>query len=485
MKETTFLLRYGELTLKSTPVRRHMIRCMVNNLKDGLKRRGIASRVDKQWARAFLHTEQPEGAMEVLSHLFGLRSFSVVERIPYQGYEDLFQFALPYFTPHVEGKTFAVRCKRNKETLNFSTRKVEQELGGALFPHAKGVNLKNPEVTCHVEHRDDEIYLYATKHKAPGGLPTGIEAPCLALISGGFDSPVAAWLAMRRGVPCDYLFFELGGLTHRGPIYAHLQHLYNHWIFGRRPKLFVIPGEPIMEALRQHVEAKYWNVMLKRIFYQVGDLLAHRADYTALITGEAIAQVSSQTLTNLRSIEHGVRTPVLRPLLTYEKQEIINLAQKIGSDVISERVQEYCAITPRKPSTAASIQRVLDFEEKMGGQEYYQTLFEQIERLTISKIMPDQIRYLHVLTDQIPKESIWIDMRENPHPALPHQAQVISLPELVSAPEQLSTESTYFLICEVGMQSIEAAYMLQEMGYQAYAYEGGLERLRKKSPFRV
>ena len=485
MKETTFLLRYGELTLKSTPVRRHMVRCMLNNLKDALRRRGIASRVEQQWARAFLHTEQPQETAEVLSNLFGLRSFSRVKRFPYTDFENLCKEAMPYFIPQIEGKTFAVRSKRSKQNKEFSTRKVETELGGSLYPYAGGVDLKNPEITCYVEHYEGEIYLYATKHQAPGGLPTGVESSCLALISGGFDSPVATWLALRRGVPCDFLFFELGGLTHRGPIYAHLQHLYDQWIFGRRPKLYVVPGEPIMEALRENVEPKYWNVMLKRIFYRVGDLIARRLNYTALVTGEAIAQVSSQTLTNLRSIAHNIPTPVLRPLLTYEKQEIIDLARHIGSEAISERVREYCAITPSKPSTAASVKKVLAFEQAMNGEQLYSSLLEQQERLRIDQIMPEQIRYLHVLTDDIPEDSTWIDMRENPHPSLSHPAEVLSLPELVAAPEQLSTNSKYFLLCEVGMQSTEAAYMLQELGYQAYAYEGGIERLRKKSPSNV
>lgn len=483
--ETTFLLRFGELTLKSAPVRKRMIRRLLSNLKDVLQRRGIPFRFERQWARAFVVTTEPEAMSKVLSQLFGILSFSVIHRFPSEGQEKLLAIAAPYFIPHVTGKTFAVRARRDPESPGYSTQQIERELGSLLFEHTAGVNLKHPDITCHVEVRGDEIYMYASKESGVGGLPIGVTESCLSLISGGFDSPVASWLSARRGVPCDFVFFELGGLTQRAPVYAHLQHLYQEWLFGYRPKLFIVPGKPILDALHKKVHPKFWNVMLKRIFYKVAERIAHRNRHTALITGEAISQVSSQTITNLRSLEHQLDIPVFRPLLTYDKREIVKLANTIGTNDISEGVKEYCAITPGNPSTAATTDKVLSFEEQLGGDEFYTSLLKDIEELRVHAIKPEQIQYLHILTDEVPKGAIWLDMREDPRPALSHPCQVISLEELVTEPEQLAKDQTYFLLCEVGMQSMEAAYMLQELGYHALAYEGGTERLRKKMPIGV
>ncbi len=477
---TTFLLRFGELTLKSAPVRKRMIRRLISNLHDALKRRQIPYHIERQWARVFVTTSEPEALSTVLSRLFGILSFSEVQRFPSEGYQALLAKAVPYFAPHVQGRTFAVRARRDPEDTEYSTRKLEPELGSLLLEGSTGVNLMKPEVTCHVEVRGRESFLYASKETAVGGFPIGVTESCLSLISGGFDSPVASWLATRRGIPCDFLFFELGGLTQRAPVYSHLRHLYQEWFFGYRPKLFVVNGKPILEALHSNIPPKYWNVMLKRVFYKVGERLAGRHRHTALVTGEAISQVSSQTLTNLRSLESGLNIMVLRPVLTYDKREIVRVATTIGTSDISEKVKEYCAITPGSPSTAATSNQVLDFETMLGGDPFYTSLLEDVEELRVDQIHEDQLQYLHVLTDEVPKKAVWLDMRENPDPPLSHPCKVISLEELVTDPTQLSTETTYLALCEVGMQSMEAAYMLQEMGYRVLSYEGGTERLRKK-----
>lgn len=477
--ETTFLLRVGELTLKSAPVRKRMTQRMLNNLKDAFIRNQIQANVRSTWSRLFVSTPQPEQVAHILSHLFGLQSFSKIERYKYEQLEDLLDIAEQHFAKEIDGVRFEVRARREKKNP-LSTREIEQTLGGRLMDHGGIVDLTTPELTCSIELRKDEAYFFSTKLEAPAGLPLGTESRALSLISGGFDSPVATWKALRRGVPCDFIFFELGGLPQRASIYAHLEHLYQEWIFGYTPRLYIIPGEPIVEALQTNIPQKYWNVMLKRVFYRVSERIALRRKYTALVTGEAIAQVSSQTLLNLQAIQHGLSVPVLRPLVAEEKNDIIALSRKIGSHDISAQVQEYCAITPKNAATRSTPERVLEFEEDLGGDAFYESLEALAERIHVSEVSPAQIPFLEYMLDEIPEDAIWVDMREQAGEALPLESLPISMEELVTQPEQLDQEQTYFLLCDVGMLSGEAAYMLNEMGYKAFAFKGGISKLRKR-----
>lgn len=479
--ETLYLLRYAELALKSQPVRKRMSKRLASNLKDALQRHDLNFHLERGWSQMLLSVQPSNEAQveAILRNVFGMRSYSKVARYTYQGKEDLLDFAEEHFGPQIGTHRFAVRAKREQSTA-LSTREIERELGARLLRHGGSVDLTDPELTCAIECRqNNQAFLHAAKERAPGGLPLGVEMKTLSLLSGGFDSPVATWLMMRRGVPCDFLFFELGGLTQRGAIYAHLHHLYKHWIYGYRPWLHIIPGRPIVDALHLAIPQQYWNIMLKRTFYQVGRLLAQEHKHAALITGEAVAQVSSQTLSNLSAIQHQLEIPVLRPLLTYEKEEIIHLARRIGSHDISVKVQEYCAITPSKPATRIGFQKLLELERQLGGEDFYQEIFQQYEAIRASDINPDLLQYLQVIVDTVPKDAVWIDMRENPTEPLPQPARHVPMETLLTTPESLPPDQTYLLLCDIGTQSAEIAHMLSELGVRAYSFEGGIQRLRK------
>jgi thiamine biosynthesis protein ThiI len=474
----TFLLRYGDLVLKSTPVRRRMVDRMIDNLKDALRRNGYKAHVRPSWARLFVTTKQPEQVAQLLTRLFGLRSFSTVIEHKYETIDDILDAAEEAFAPHIKGVRFAVRAKREK-SIPISSQEVAIQLGARLVTHGGIVDLSHPDLPCHVEIREESVLLFSTKQPGPGGFPTGTETRSLALISGGFDSPVATWKMLRRGVACDFLFFELGGPTQRAAIYQHLYHLYTQWIFGYRPKLYVISGRPVLEALRQHVPEKYWNVMLKRIFYRVAEQFAYWRRHGSIITGEALAQVSSQTMANLRAIETDIAFPVFRPLIAEEKEDIIALSRAIGSYDISSQVKEYCAITGKNPSTSCTIEKVKAFEEALGGVDFTRQLAEQAETVRVEEIVPDHARYMEAMVDEVPTEAVWIDMREQAGPPLPQEALSLPMESLLASPEQLAMETSYLLLCDVGMLSAETATILREMGYNVSAFLGGITGLRR------
>lgn len=471
-----YLLRPAELVLKSTPVRRRMMRILAQNLECGLQRKGISYTLQRQWDRFFL--EAPPEAESILRHLFGLRSFSPVQIVPTTTQLPILEAAERYFAPHVQNHTFAVRTRRSP-SVALSSRAIERDLGARLVAAGGRVDLDHPEVTCYVEIRENHTFLYTVRVKGAGGLPLGVSAPVLALISGGFDSAVAAWSMMHRGVPVRFLFFELGGCAHRAGVLSVVLHLYETWMHGDEGAwIDIVPGKVMIDRLQDRIPPRYWNVMLKRIFYQVAYRIANEDGLLGLVTGEAIGQVSSQTLPNLYALSTGISFPIWRPLLTMEKEEIIQKSRDIGTASISESVQEYCAITPRKAATHVQPERILEMEAKLGGDPWYVHLASLKERIYLRDLDWTQVHHLEVSIDEPPPHAIWIDLREE-GPSLPSTAEVWRMRpiELRERMETLDPSKTYVLFCARGMLSAELAFLMRQKGLRAYAYRGGVRRL--------
>lgn len=477
MESRLYLLRPAELVLKSTPVRRRMMRRLASNLKAGLRRKGISFTFQEQWDRFLL--EAPPEAEAVLRRLFGLRSFSPIVRIPSTEKNVILDKAREVFAPHVVGRTFAVRARRSSPVM-LSSREVERELGARLVEAAGKVDLTHPDVTCHVDIREGETYLFHERIPGPGGLPLGVDGATLVLLSGGFDSAVAAWEMMRRGVPVRFVFFELGGCAHRAGALGVALKLFEDWMFGDEEAwVEIVPGKPIVERLREEVPERFWNVMLKRVFYQVGRSIAEREGLVGLVTGEAVGQVSSQTLTNLAAVSVSFDFPVWRPLLTMEKEEILRKARDIGTASLSEKVAEYCAITPRKPITVGKPDRVLAYEDRLGP-SWYEELARASERVTLRDLDWLDIHHLEVSVDEPPPDAVWIDLRSE-GPPLPVDALRLSPQELQQNLLSLDPSRTYVLLCPRGSLSADLAHLMRAHGFRAYSYRGGVKRLLRRA----
>ncbi|MEJ2185682.1 MAG: THUMP domain-containing protein, partial [Gemmatimonadota bacterium] len=221
--------------------------------------------------------------------------------------------------------------------------------GAALLPHSAGVDLDHPDLVVRVEVRDDRAYLFGDRIDGAGGLPLGVEGRALGLISGGYDSAVAAWLLLKRGVNLDYVFCNLGGDAYERAVVQVAKVLADDWSYGSRPRLHVVDFGAPVDELRAKVKQSYWQVVLKRLMYRAASWIGEELGSGAIVTGEAMGQVSSQTLTNLRAIEPASSLPVFRPLLGFDKNEIIERAQHVGTAGLSEQVKEYCAIAPGRP----------------------------------------------------------------------------------------------------------------------------------------
>ena len=336
-----YLLRLaGEIAVKGRGTRLHFLHRLQGNIESALASTGVPYKIERDWSRFVV--EAPRGAaLEVLPNVFGISSLSAVERRPWDTVDDVIAAGEALFADRVAGKSFAVRARRggDKRFIPFRSADVDRALGARLRPRAARVDLTNPEVTVQIEIRTGEALFSTDAIPGPGGLPLGTEGRALALVSGGFDSAVAAWSILKRGVRLDYLFCNLGGGAHRDGVLAVMKLVAERWSFGYRPKLHAVDLQPIVERLRSETDPRYWQVVLKRLMLHAANQVARLTRAEALVTGEAVGQVSSQTLRNLRAIDEVAELPVLRPLAAADKEEIVALARKIGTYELSAAVR--------------------------------------------------------------------------------------------------------------------------------------------------
>jgi thiamine biosynthesis protein ThiI len=337
----------------------------------------------------------------------------------------------------------------------------------------------DPEVTVHVEALADRAHLYARRIPGPGGLPAGVQGRALVLLSGGFDSSVAAWRVMRRGAAVDFVLCNLGGRAYERMVLRVARVLCHGWGFGVRSRLFVIDFAAVVDALRAAVKAQYWQVVLKRLMYRAAERIALEIGAQALVTGEALGQVSSQTLANLSAIDAAVQISVLRPLIGCDKTEIMAEARRIGTAPLSQRVKEYCALVPGHTVTATTPSRVVHAERYLAIDALWAATAARRE--IDLRAHADETRSAYLFTHDIPRNAVVIDCQPEHLYSAWHMpgAERHDPSELVVNPRRLDRDRTYVLYCSEGTQAAYLAELLQRAGYDAYAFDGGATALRR------
>jgi len=458
----------SDLTTKLHNTRKRFQARLVRNLKDALDTHNVSYQLDAAWSRFFLESDDPR-VPQLLEHVFGLHSYSLVYPRPLTTFDDLIAQGKEIFEDRVKDKTYAVRARKVKNS-EFSAMQIQQHLGFALNEHAT-VNLSNPEVEVNVEVREDKVYFFSEKYDGPKGLPLNIEGRALCLMSGGFDSAVAAWMLLKRGLALDYVFFRLGGEAHEQDVNRVVKVLSDHWSFGYQPRLYVIPFEDVVQQIQDHVHTRFWQLILKRQMYRVAQALAHRCKLNTLVTGEALGQVSSQTLANLEALNVTGQTPILRPLIGFDKNEIIKKAFQIGTGQMSEGVPEYCAIVPSRPSTGSK----------------YETLDEQEAHLnTDIESLVENARRIHLrgeslsapqreTVSKVPNEegAVLLDIRTETEFRRGHDDRATHL-EFAYALDffkKLDQQMQYYIYCGMGLKSASLVERMRAADYQAWVYQ--------------
>ncbi len=367
----TVVVRHGDVGVKSPPVQRRMELVLRENLLAMLEVRGIAGSVDRQWGRLLVRVDESdvEAATDAATDTFGVVSASpTTSTRPTKDaiFETLVETGREWYT---DG-TFAVRARRagQPEAHPFSSHDLEREGGAAIWEDSEtrfepAVDLDDPDVTFFVECRCEEAFVFLEKRPGPGGFPLGTQGRAVAMLSGGFDSPVAAWEIMKRGVEITPIYFDFGdygGVDHVARA-VEIGRALARQAPGKAMTLRIVPAGEAADLLVREVE-KTRMLSLRRFMFAVAEQIAREEHAHGIVTGEALGQKSSQTGPNLAVTDAATELPIYRPLLTRDKQAIIAQAKAIGTHVDSTIDAGCNRIAPTQPATNATVEAVASAE---------------------------------------------------------------------------------------------------------------------------
>ena len=339
----------GDIFLKSRRTQSRMITRVLSSLRSALDEAGCDSPLERLGSHRFALDagDRTDAVVERATRVFGVASVDEMEELGAGDLDHLASEVARLTRDRVSDRTFGVRVKRRGShpwtSYDFASK------SGSLLVEAGGtVNLDHPQESVDVIVLDDRAFLVVAHHRGPGGLPVGTQEPVLGLISGGFDSVVAAWMMMSRGCPVEFVHFTLS-CSQSDHAVAVARSLWERWGYGTDPIVHVVEFQPVKEALLERVDARMRQVALKVLMARAASEIARERGILALLTGDAMGQVSSQTLPHLVAVSEASEIPIFRPLLGLPKQDIIDYARRIGTAELSARAQEVCDLSEGRP----------------------------------------------------------------------------------------------------------------------------------------
>jgi thiamine biosynthesis protein ThiI len=476
--DDTLIVRPGpDEAVKSGQTRRVWRARLRANIADALNRRGIDHEVREGFGRLFVVTSQRDAALGVLPYVFGIANISPVLAMAPSDTDAIAAIGGDVFRERVRGRRFAVRCRR-QSCNRLTSPEVERALGAALTDAAT-VDLDDPEVTVRVEVLGGRALISDARVPGAGGMPAGLQGRALVLVSGGYDSAVAAWRVMRRGAATDFVLCNLGGTAYERQVLQVVKLLTEAWGFGLGPRLHVVDFAETVRQIREHVRSDHWQLVLKRVMYRAARRVARETGAECLVTGEMLGQVSSQTLTNLAAIDTGETPPVLRPLAGMDKDEIMAEATRIGTAPLSERVRELCHLDAR-PVVKTTRAR-LDRQTARLDLDALDAAVDDRRVIDLNAVGAAEMREPYLFTDTIPADARVIDCQP------PHMYNAWHAPgaehwdadRLAQLYKRLPRDETYVLYCTFGTQTPVLAELMQQAGFDAYAFRGGLSRVQQ------
>ncbi len=354
-----------EIYLKSATVGRKFAKKLRKNMRAALGPINVEMR-QLGTARLEIKTSDYKTVADRLARVFGIHSIARVQTFRFETLDDLVDTLTPHTQPLVVGKRFAVRVRR-RGAHEWRGADLERALGAALFPASDGVDLTNPQETVQVRIEGQRAHVLLDRIEGAGGMPLASQGRALVLLSGGFDSPVAAWSLMRRGVAVEFVHFKLE-CSQSDHALAVGQQLWSEWGMGSRGRVHILEFQPVKDALREQLDPRLRQIVLKRLMMMAGDGVAARLGIPVLATGEAIGQVSSQTFPHLVELDQAIERPIFRPLLTVDKNTIVQTSRRIGTFDLSSRAVEVCDLSDGHPvATRAKHRDIVDAEGKLGA----------------------------------------------------------------------------------------------------------------------
>ena len=389
MNQELFLLKMGEIVLKGLNRRRFEERLM-GNLQRRLHPYGRFRAISRQsivYVEPLEETCDLDGAWESMKQLFGIVGLSRAKSCE-KNPDAFFQAACTYLDEDLKNaKSFKVESKRSDKTFPMTSIELSQYVGGLLseaYPHLK-VDVHNPELIVHLEVRDFAGYVHANPEPGAGGLPVGVGGRAVALLSGGIDSPVACYMMAKRGLALEMVHFFSYPYTSNEAKEKVLELASLLTGYCGRLTVNIVPFTGIQEELRRSCPEPYFTLAMRRFMMRISEMIADRVGAGALVTGESLGQVASQTMAAMAVTEDVVKKPVFRPLIGMDKEEIVKISRHIGTFDTSILPYEDCCtvFTPRHPRTQPKVSDFDDIETKYDFEGLCQQAFDNIERVQI------------------------------------------------------------------------------------------------------
>jgi len=380
--QNLLLVRYGEIFLKGLN-RPYFIRALVRKIRYAV--RGMGAEVNVHDGRIFVRGfDDLDACIERVTKVFGVYSVSPALEMPKEDFDAICDQAIA-MTRDLKG-TFKVMARRSDKRYFMNSPAINEEVGYRILqanPNLK-VDVHNPDWPVSIEIRD-MAYLYVKEIPAGGGMPVGTNGNATLLLSGGIDSPVAGWMIAKRGVQINAVHFHSYPYTSDRAKEKVLDLARKLSFSCCGIKVFVVPFTEIQMAIHEKCPEEYTTLIMRRYMMRIAERIARQEGCEALITGESIGQVASQTMQALGTTDAVAGMPVFRPLIGFDKSEIIEVARKIGTLEISNLPYEDCCtvFTPRHPATKPKLEKILEGEARLDSEEMIQRALDGTEMVRV------------------------------------------------------------------------------------------------------
>jgi tRNA uracil 4-sulfurtransferase len=371
------MVRYGEIGIKSDQVRSKYERLLVSNIEAMLQENAIPFEgISRERGRIFVQSRDPR-AVDAAARVFGVVSVSPVA-VAGTDIKEVCDTAAALGRETIgRGQSFAIRARR-ASPYQYTSQEIGRMCGDAVFEAVRErdprVDLKKPDHEVFVEVRETRSYVFSKVIKGVGGMPLGSQGKMVALISGGIDSPVAAWLMMRRGCDLIPVFFNNGKFSDKAYTERAMDTIkkLKEWAPGHSFKVYEVPHGDSLREFLERGNIKYTCVFCKHMMYKAAIAIARREGAHGLITGSSLGQVASQTSDNLMIEHFMVDFPVYHPLIGLDKNEIVDIGRKIGTYDISVRPASCCKAVPKHPSIHGRMEEIVRIEADFDIGEFVQ-----------------------------------------------------------------------------------------------------------------
>ena len=378
------LIKYGELSTKKGN-RNFFINTLYRMINEKLKNFDVKIFKDRSRMYIEFHDEDLDKIKEKLDSVFGIHMYHIAYIVDTN--IDAIKELLISLVGNMDFKTFKVEVKRSDKSFSMHSQEMNRFLGGVVLKNKDNisVDVHNPDVLIKVEVRENHSYIYFNAYKGAGGYPLGSQPRGLLMLSGGIDSPVAGYLAMRRGVPIDCVYFEAvphTSLEARNKVIELSRKLAKYAV---DINLHIVNFTKIQEEIYKNCHPNYCITIMRRMMYRIMEKLAKKYNALAIINGESVGQVASQTLTSMSVINEVTNMPVLRPVCCFDKLEIIDLAKKIDTYDISILPYEDCCtvFVPKHPVINPSLEQAKKEEEKFDFLPLIDEVLENINTIVV------------------------------------------------------------------------------------------------------